>query len=36
MTKEEIVCSLDGGGTKLSSARLKGQLPAQSVTQAAT
>jgi len=36
MRKEEIVCSLDGGGTKLSSAHLKGQLPAQSVTPAAT
>lgn len=36
MRKEETVCSLDGSGTKLSSAHLKGQLPAQSVTQATT
>ena len=36
MRKEEIVCSLDGGGTKLSSANLESQFPAQSVTQAAT
>jgi hypothetical protein len=36
MRRDEMVCPLDGGATKLSSAHLKGQLPTQSVTQTAT